>query len=105
MASPVSNHIILADDDRDHGILFYHILKQVDFSKDLTIIHDGESLMLKLQQFVPEVLFLDLKMPCKHGLECLKEIRNSSELKDLKVVVYSSSAQMSDIQKSYCKYP
>jgi CheY-like chemotaxis protein len=40
-------------------------------------------------------------MPCKNGYECLVEIRQRSELASLPIVVYSSSTQMTDIQKSY----
>jgi len=95
------NHVVLADDDRDHGILFHHVLKQVDPSKTLTIVKDGEDLMKFVMQQVPDLVFLDLNMPCKHGLECLQEIRNQLNLKDLPVVVYTSSTHMTDIQKSY----
>ena len=95
------NHVVLADDDRDHGILFHHVLKQVDPSKTLTIVKDGEELMKFVMQQVPDLVFLDLNMPCKHGLECLQEIRNQLNLKDLPVVVYTSSTHMTDIQKSY----
>jgi len=99
--APYMNHVILADDDRDHGILFEHILKQVDSSKTLTIIKDGEQLIEFLTSQVPDLLFLDLNMPCKNGHECLLEIRQKLGLKDLPVVVYSSSTHMTDIQKSY----
>jgi CheY-like chemotaxis protein len=40
-------------------------------------------------------------MPCKNGYDCLYEIRKDPALKDLPIVVYSSSAHMSDIQKSF----
>jgi len=99
--APYMNHVILADDDRDHGILFEHILKQVDPSKTLTIIKDGEQLIEFLSSQVPDLLFLDLNMPCKNGHECLLEIRQKLGLNDLPVVVYSSSTHMTDIQKSY----
>jgi len=99
--APYMNHVILADDDRDHGILFEHILKQVDPSKTLTIIKDGEQLIEFLTSQVPDLLFLDLNMPCKNGHECLLEIRQKLGLIDLPVVVYSSSTHMTDIQKSY----
>jgi CheY-like chemotaxis protein len=99
--APYMNHVILADDDRDHGVLFEHILKQVDPSKTLTIVKDGEQLIEFLSSQVPDLLFLDLNMPCKDGHECLLEIRQKLGLKDLPVVVYSSSTHMTDIQKSY----
>lgn len=99
--APYMNHVLLADDDRDHGILFEHILKQVDPSKSLTIIKDGEQLIDFLTYQVPDLLFLDLNMPHKNGLECLQEIRQKLGLTDLPIVVYSSSTHMTDIQKSY----
>src|SRR5215216_233166 len=98
---PYMNHVVLADDDRDHGLLFHHVLKQVDPSKTLTIVKDGEELMKFLSHQIPDLLFLDLNMPCKHGFECLNEIRQQPGLKELPVVVYSSSTHMTDIQKSY----
>lgn len=101
MPMPLVNHIMLADDDRDHAFLFELVLKQVDPSKSLSVAYDGEQLFAMLARVQPEILFLDLNMPCKNGIECLQEIRNTPELKDLKVVVYSSSAKMSDIKRSY----
>jgi CheY-like chemotaxis protein len=95
------NHVVLADDDQDHGFLFKRVLKEVDPTKSLTIIKDGEELMNFLSQQVPDLLFLDLNMPCKHGLECLREIRQHLGLKHLPIVVYSSSTQMTDIQRSF----
>lgn len=95
------NRVVLADDDPDHGYLFEVVLKQVDPSKHLTIVKDGESLMSFLETNVPDLLFLDLNMPCKNGFECLEEIRRTTRLQHLPIVVYSSSTHMTDIQKSY----
>jgi CheY-like chemotaxis protein len=97
----MANYIVLADDDRDHALLFRRILREVDPSKTLSVVHDGEELLALLAQLRPELLFLDLRMPCKGGLECLQAIRAHPGISDLKVVVYSSSAHMTDIQKSY----
>jgi CheY-like chemotaxis protein len=99
--APYINHVILADDDQDHAFLFERILRKVDPSKQLTVAKDGDALLKLLAIQKPELLFLDLKMPCKSGIECLKEIRRNPNLKDLPIVVYSGSSKMSDIQKSY----
>jgi len=98
---PYMNHVVLADDDKDHGFLFRMVVKQVDPSKTVSIVKDGAELMDFLKKKVPDLLFLDLNMPCKNGLECLTEIRQELQLKDLPIVVYSSSTHMTDIQKSY----
>ena len=95
------NHVVLADDDQDHAYLFDLILHQVDPTKTLTIITDGAELMNFLLSHKPDLLFLDLSMPCKSGMECLEDIRKSSKLKNLPIVVYSNSVQMTDIQLSY----
>lgn len=101
MPLPVQNLFVLADDDRDHALLFERILNTVDPTKRLMVVHDGAELLSILTQVQPEILFLDLRMPCKNGLECLQVIRSTPELQDLKVVVYSSSSHMTDIQKCY----
>ena len=95
------NHIVLAEDDKDHSILFKIMLKQVDPTKTLSIVHNGEELLEFLSHHVPDILFLDLHMPSKNGLDCLREIRQQESLKELPVVVYSNSANMTDIHKSY----
>ena len=96
-----TNWVVLADDDPDHGLLFQLVMKQVDSTKTFTIVKDGAALMNLLDSFVPDLLFLDLNMPCKNGYECLVEIRKRPELRNLLIVIYSSSAHMTDIQKSY----
>jgi CheY-like chemotaxis protein len=95
------NRVVLADDDPDQGLLFQIVLRQVDPLKNLTIVKDGAELMNLLDTYVPDLLFIDLNMPCKNGYECLVEIRQRPELNDLPIVVYSSSSYMTDIQKSY----
>lgn len=95
------NHVILADDDRDHAFLFAHVLKEVDAGKTLTVARDGYELLALLTTTTPDLLFLDLNMPLKNGMECLQEIRNNTHLANLPIIVYSSSTRMSDIQKAY----
>jgi CheY-like chemotaxis protein len=93
--------VMLADDDVDHGLLFTRILKSTDPDAEIVVARDGQELFELLEKNRPDILFLDLNMPCKNGFECLQEIRNSEKFKNLPVVVYSSSAHMNDIQKSY----
>jgi CheY-like chemotaxis protein len=95
------NHVVLADDDLDHAYLFKMILSEVDPTKTVTIVKDGAELMEFLSKQIPDLLFLDLSMPCKTGMECLEEIRQKLQLEELPVVVYSNSSHMRDIEKSY----
>lgn len=101
MSASNLNHVVLADDDKDHGLLFHYVLGKVDPCQSLTIVRDGEELMEFLSHHIPDLLFLDLNMPGKNGFQCLSEIREQEKLKHLTIVVYSSSTHMTDIQKSY----
>ncbi len=97
-------HIVLADDDEGDRINFKEALEE---SKIKTIIHtvnDGVELMEHLSKegiTMPYILFLDMNMPKKNGLECLMEIRSNSRLKDVAVAIYSTSSSESDITATF----
>ena len=50
---------------------------------------------------LPHILFLDINMPCKSGLECLREIREHAKFKDLVVAIYSTSNTPDDIEETF----
>ena len=96
--------ILLADDDADDRLLFEEALKQVDNHTQITTAADGEELMEILGnkfQSASVVIFLDLNMPRKNGFECLKEIKRTEKLKNIPVIVYSTSCQQEAINQMY----
>jgi CheY-like chemotaxis protein len=101
MQMPLINHIVLAEDDVDHAFLFRRVLRTVAPSKTLIHVTNGEELMELLAITQPEILFLDLNMPCKNGHECLEAIRKNPEYGNLPIVVYSSSVEMNNIKKCF----
>ena len=87
-------NILLADDDTDDCLFFKKALEELQLSTHLITVHDGEQLMNFLSEnseHLPDVLFLDLSMPRKNGFECLSEIKENKKLKDLPVVMFSTS--------------
>ena len=96
--------IFLAEDDADDRMLFAEALQEVNTSSRLTTAKDGVQLMKILEETVPpppHVIFLDLNMPRKNGMECLAEIRGDQKLKNIPVVVFSTSSQPEIIDKVY----
>ena len=86
--------VLLAEDDKDDRFFFNKAIQALPILTNLTIVEDGEQLMtylIKNSEKLPDVLFLDLNMPRKNGLECLSEIKHSQTLKKVPVVVYSTS--------------
>ena len=87
-------NVVLADDDNDDCLFFKEALDDLKLPVQLTIVHDGEELMNYLSENsknLPDILFLDLSMPRKNGLECLSEIKQNKDLKDLSLVMLSTS--------------
>jgi CheY-like chemotaxis protein len=92
--SPEPFNILLCDDDSDDWYFFNEALEKISLSTNLTAVHDGEQLMQLLtnkKNELPHVLFLDLNMPRKNGFECLKEIKHNEKLKQLPVIIFSTS--------------
>ena len=97
-------NILLADDDIDDCIFFKEALGELMISTDLTTVHDGEQLMQLLTNEInelPHILFLDLNMPRKNGFECLSEIKQNSKLKDLPVIIFSTSFEQEVVNLLY----
>jgi CheY-like chemotaxis protein len=87
-------NILLADDDTDDCFFFKKALDELLLVTQLTIVHDGEQLMnylFKNTKNLPDILFLDISMPRKNGLECLSEIKQNKKLQDLPLVLLSTS--------------
>jgi len=87
-------NILLADDDQDDCLFFKAAIEELLPSTNLNVVNDGEQLMKYLSEKegqLPDVLFLDINMPRKNGLECLSEIKQNKKLKNIPVVMFSTS--------------
>ncbi len=99
---PVFENIWLADDDIDDCGLFEDVVKQIIPTVSITTIPNGEVLMeMIVRSKKPDILFLDLNMPCKDGFDCLMEIRAKRRFSRLPIVVFSSSRETKHIDASY----
>lgn len=101
---PTPLHIMLADDDEDDRLFFKEAFEEVKIDYKLTTFNDGEQLMSYLSvdgNELPHIIFLDLNMPRKSGMECLREIRNTDSLKHISVAIYSTSSAEQDIEETF----
>ena len=96
--------ILLADDDESDRFLFIEAFEEIKIKTRIHTVKDGVQLMEYLHHAdtqLPYLLFLDLNMPRKNGLECLKEIRTTERLKDIAIAIYSTSASDKDIEDTF----
>lgn len=97
-------HILLADDDEGDRILFKDAIGELEINHVMNIVNNGKELMEYLKEektILPNLIFLDLNMPYKNGIECLKEIRSDKKFKNISIAVYSTSAAEKDIHETF----
>lgn len=97
-------HILLADDDENDRQLFKEAFSELNIKTIVRTVNNGIQLMQWLNRKnirLPDLLFLDLNMPRKNGLECLKEIKSSEKLKDISISIYSTSDNEKDIEETF----
>ncbi len=93
-------HILLADDDADDVYFFAKALKDLTIETELKVVVNGDDLMTFLKDeniSLPDVLFLDINMPRKNGIDCLAEIKQIPNLKALPIVMFSTSNEWDKI--------
>ncbi len=94
-------NILMAEDDDDDYQIFTIALEETTISFRLSRAIDGGVLMKLLQESIPDILFLDLHMPCKDGHQCLKEIRADVRYDTLPIIIYSSMSDEFSVEKCY----
>jgi CheY-like chemotaxis protein len=89
--------VYYADDDPDDRFLFQEVLAEIDASVHLTLADSGHALIdtLRAMSTLPDVIFLDWNMPVKNGFQCLQEIKQHQRLKNIPVVIISTSSAIS----------
>lgn len=90
---------LLADDDRDDAELFGEALSAIDPPVEFQHVSDGQAVftyLAKASNRKPDVIFLDLNMPQMSGWQCLAKLKNDIYLKDIPVIMYSTSANARD---------
>ena len=85
--------ILYADDDADDCELLTEALMHIDPSISCILVNDGREALTVLQQSekLPDTIFLDVNMPVMTGKQCLIEIKNNPRLRQIPVIMYSTS--------------
>jgi len=100
---PILN-IALADDDPDDRQFFKEATEGISIRTRLHMFQNGQELMDYLHQAdgnLPDLIFLDLNMPVKNGMQCLKEIRNGKLFDQISIAIYSTSSSERDIDETF----
>lgn len=97
-------YVVLADDDEDDRLFFTEAFDELKIKTKVETYKDGVELMEALKHsdaVLPSILFLDLNMPKKSGLECLIDIKNDKKFDNIAIAIYSTSASEEDIENTF----
>lgn len=99
-----SINISLADDDEDDRLFFTDAFDELKINTKVNTFKDGIELMNFLNNvnsILPNILFLDINMPKKNGMECLLEIKKNKRLNDIAIAIYSTSSSEENIEETF----
>lgn len=100
-----TKNILLAEDDQDDVIVFELAIKEVNNEYEIPMYlrhaKDGELLFVLLKEQLPDILFLDINIPCKDGISCIREIRKNKEYDNLPVIMYTSHKHDIKIEEAF----
>ncbi len=103
--------ILMADDDEDDRMLAVDALKESRVLNDFYCVEDGVELLDFLRHQGkytdleaaprPGLILLDLNMPRMDGREALQEIKQDPELRNIPVVILTTSKEEEDKLRGY----
>jgi len=101
--------ILIAEDDIDDRFLLKSAFKENGFNDRLHFVENGVELIDYLQSILqsgieaemPRFILLDLNMPKKDGREVLKEIKQNPHLRQIPVIIFSTTNNELEMRRCY----
>jgi CheY-like chemotaxis protein len=95
---PTETTIFYADDDVDDLDFFKEVTNEIN--QPVSLFENGDKLLRQLHNPPPaaSVVFLDLNMPVKSGVDVLKEIKASALFAGIPVVILTTGINLSDVE-------
>jgi len=96
-------NILFIDDDVIEVMKFNRVLNKLNLNHKVIEANNGKDALsiLKNKEIIPDIIFLDLKMPEINGIEFLKIVKNDDGLKRIPLVVFTTSNDLHDILECY----
>ncbi len=94
---------LIVDDDTDDIGFFCETICEIDNTAYCLSAMDGEDALMKLRNMttpLPDFIFLDLNMPRMDGRQCLAELKKDVKLKNIPVIIFTTSSAQKDIDET-----
>jgi two-component system, chemotaxis family, response regulator Rcp1 len=95
--------ILLVEDNQADALLIREALKQADVSHPVELVTDGAQALERLRgaEARPDLVLLDLNLPRVDGREVLTQVKGDPDLRDIPVIVLTTSSAPPDIAFAY----
>ena len=99
-----AHRILVADDNRDHALLTVDALSSMlPADAEVRVAGDGREALAILfdEGWLPELVLLDIQMPFADGFEVLSRLKADERLREIPVVMLTTSSDDRDVYRSY----
>ncbi|WP_177205392.1 response regulator [Flavobacterium akiainvivens] len=90
------------DDDQDDRFIFGEALELSGINANLKTFNGGEDFenYILSNPIKPDIIFLDLNLPRRHGFEILDDLKGTDRFKETTVLLYTTSDDENDVYKA-----
>lgn len=109
-SSPRRFNVLLVEDNDDDVLLTRHAFRKMPWAVEFQTARNGlEALRLlretsRDQASLPDVILLDLNMPCMDGRQLLAELKGDERFQTIPAIVLSTSAAEDDVTNAYRRH-
>lgn len=99
----MASTVLIIDDNQDDILITKKVFSKIapDISTESALSGEAGLALLKCEKILPTLILLDLKMPGMGGLDALRKMRSDERLRNIPVIVVTSSTLDSDEQEAY----
>jgi DNA-binding response OmpR family regulator len=93
----MAKKILIAEDEANIVTSIEFLLQQAGY--ELRVARDGEEALRAVEDFLPDLVLLDVMMPLRNGFEVCQKIRANAQWKHIRIVMLTAKGRQSEISK------
>jgi CheY-like chemotaxis protein len=101
MTAGETTYVMIAEDDDDDYYIFSVAMAETTYKVLLSRAVNGQILLQKMEQELPDIVFLDMLLPVLDGQHCLKAIRSNKRYDNIPIIAYTSLKDLESIEFCY----
>ena len=89
--------VLIADDEPNIVVSLEFLLQQGGY--EVRTVSNGNEALRTAREFQPHLLLLDIMLPLRNGFEVCQLIRESPELRELKIIMLTAKGREAEVAK------